>query len=108
MSSLATILCVDDEELSLKIRKLVLEGAGYTVLTATTSDAALVLFETNNVDLVITDHILPGLCGTELAQKMKKLKPSVPIILLTALPDPAEGATHTDYIIVKGGTFRHP
>jgi hypothetical protein len=39
---------------------------------------------------------------------MKKLKPSVPIILLIALPDPAEGATHTDYIIVEGGTFRHP
>jgi CheY-like chemotaxis protein len=102
MSSLATILCVDDEVLSLKIRKLVLEGAGYTVLTATTSDAALALFEMNNVDLVITDHILPGLCGTELAQKMKKLKPSVPIALLTGLPDPPEGAAHADCVIVKG------
>lgn len=102
MPNPARILCVDDEELSLKIRKLVLEGAGYTVLTATNSDAALALFETNEVDLVITDHILPGLCGTELAQRMKKLKHTVPIALLTGLPDPPEGAAHADCVIVKG------
>jgi len=74
----ATILCVDDEELSLKVRKLVLEGAGYTVLTATTPDAALSLFQSNSVDLVMTDHLLPGISGTQLAQRMKKLKPAVP------------------------------
>lgn len=102
MPSLATILCVDDEELSLKVRKLVLESAGYTVLTATTSDAALSLFQTNKVDLVITDCLLPGLPGTELALRMKKLKPIVPIALLTGLPEPPEGAAHADYFIVKG------
>ena len=77
MPKAATILCVDDEELGLKIRKLLLEANGYTVLTASDAEAALALFETNTFDLVITDHLLPTIPGTELARIMKRRKPAV-------------------------------
>ena len=102
MPKAATILCVDDEELGLKIRKLLLEADGYTVLTASDAEAALALFETNTFDLVITDHLLPTIPGTELARIMKRQKPAVPIALLTGFPEQPDDSQHLDCCIVKG------
>ena len=99
----ATILCVDDEEPALQVRKMVLEAQGYRVLGASCAEAALELFCTNHVDLVITDHLLSTVTGTELARRMKQLKPTVPIALLTGLPEPPEGAQHADCYLAKGG-----
>lgn len=59
-----TILCVDDHERLLAIRRLVLEGA---VLTACDGDFGLQLFRDNHIDLVITDYLLPGVTGAQIA-----------------------------------------
>jgi CheY-like chemotaxis protein len=102
MPKAATILCVDDEESGLQLRKLLLESNGYTVLTASDSEAALALFQTNTIDLVITDHLLPKIPGTELARRMKQLKPTVPIALLSGFPEPPDDSQHVNCCIVKG------
>jgi len=96
------ILCVDDDRAGLTSRSLVLCGAGYDVLTAECGEAGLRLFREHAVDLVITDHFLPDLQGDELIASMKRLKPEVPVILLTGSLDPTSGAGLADLVIVKG------
>jgi DNA-binding NtrC family response regulator len=98
----SVILCIDDEAQLLMIRQMVLSAAGYKVLTAGDGKSGLELFRHNRVDLVITDHLLPDISGTQLAVEMKRVKPDVPIILLTGLPDAPEGAEHANLILTKG------
>ncbi len=102
LSNIRVILCVDDELTGLTARRLLLSIAGYTVLTATSGNAALKLFGCNHVDLVITDHLLPDLSGAELVSEMKRLKPAVPIVLLTGLVDLPPGYEQTDMVLTKG------
>jgi DNA-binding response OmpR family regulator len=102
LSNLRVILCVDDELTGLTARRLLLSIAGYSVLTATTANTALKMFNLNPVDLVITDHLLPDLTGAELASEMKRLKPAVPIVLLTGLVDLPPGYEQTDLVLTKG------
>jgi len=95
---------VDDEQIGLTARRLLLSIAGYTVLTATSGAAALRLFSCNHVNLVITDHLLPDLTGAELTSQMKQLKPEIPIVLLTGLVDPPPGFEQADLLLTKGMT----
>lgn len=83
-------------------RRLILSIAGYDVITAASAEAALRIFSHNPVDLIITDHFLPDLPGTEMAAMMKRLKPQVPIVLLTGSLEPPPGIEHTDLLLVKG------
>jgi DNA-binding NtrC family response regulator len=96
-----TILCVDDESGALLIRKSLLEKAGYLVLTAVTARDALEIFSKSKVDLVVSDHLLPGTTGTEMALEMKSAKPAVPILLLSGVLDPPTGREHSDKFVGK-------
>src|SRR5437016_12748423 len=77
-----TILCVDDEASGLYFRTLILESQGYKVIAGTSAQEGLNLFKANQVDLVITDHLMGRATGTIMAAEMKRLKPGVPIISL--------------------------
>ncbi len=96
------ILCVDDEAAGLAVRSLVLKSAGYEVVSAADGAAALKLFRSVQVDLVITDHLLPGLSGTQLAAEMKRLNPAIPILLLSGLVEAPPGSEHANLVITKG------
>jgi PAS domain S-box-containing protein len=96
-----TILAVDDENSGLFFRKLIFEHAGFSVLSATGVDEALRLFNTNPVDLVVTDHLLGRQVGTEMARQMKARKPSVPIILLSGTSSVPEPLEHADAFLSK-------
>jgi len=90
----ATVLCVEDEEPQLQLRKLLLESAGYQVLPAQSGKQALELFRSNSVDAVILDYFMPGMNGLVLARELKRLKPNIPIIIFsayTSLPDEVIG-----------------
>jgi CheY-like chemotaxis protein len=102
LSNTHVILCVDDEASALALRCLVLSTAGYEVLTAVDGAAALELFGCIHVDLVITDHWLPGLTGTQVAAEMKRLRPAIPIVLFSGLVDVPLGSEHADLVITKG------
>ena len=73
------ILCVDDEKNPLTLRKLVLERVGYKVLTASSAEEAMGLLAVNHVDLVVSDYLMPGVVGTELAKQIKKSLPAASI-----------------------------
>lgn len=84
------ILCVDDEEVGLSLRKLLLQSEGYSVFTAENGAQALDLFSSEWIDVVVLDYMMPGMNGDVVAQQMKRLKPAVPILMLSAyanLPD---------------------
>jgi CheY-like chemotaxis protein len=78
------VLCVDDEAVGLRVRKILLERAGYRVLTAADGQSGLELFAIHPVEAVILDYAMPGMHGGEVASKMRQTKPEVPILLLSA------------------------
>jgi signal transduction histidine kinase len=90
------ILAVDDENSGLYFRRLMLEHAGYKVLSATGVDDALQVFANNPIDLVVTDHLLGRQVGTEMSREMKVLKPSVAIILLSGTTSVRESCDWMD------------
>jgi CheY-like chemotaxis protein len=81
------ILCVDDEIPGLRARSMVLEAAGYRVVPTTSASEALEIFKARHIDLVITDHLLQGTTGVEVAKQMKLLHPEVPIVIFSGAVD---------------------
>jgi CheY-like chemotaxis protein len=78
-----TILCVEDERVQLKLRKLLLESAGFHVLEAESARTAMEVFRASHVDAVLMDYWLSGQNGTALAEEMKGMRPRVPIVMLS-------------------------
>ncbi len=72
------ILCVDDEENPLTLRKLVLENAGYDVVTASSAVQALGVVSSRRIDLVLSDYLMPGSSGGSWPAKSKRAGPAFP------------------------------
>jgi CheY-like chemotaxis protein len=101
--AIVILLCVDDEPIGLKVRKMLLEREGYAVLTALSGAEGLELFAANPIEAVVLDYSMPGMNGDQVAEKMKRLKPSVKILLLSAYVDlPEEALRFVDRRAVKG------
>ena len=98
----SVILCVDDEPNSLTLRKLVLEKAGYRVLTAASLNQALeVLSSADRIDLVLSDQLMPGGTGTELARQVKNRFPGLPVILISGVNEIPPDAENADLFMSK-------
>ena len=95
------ILCVDDEAIPLILRKSVLEKSGYKVIAAKSAAEALERLDQQAVDLVLTDLLMPGLSGTELARQIKQRKPGLPIVLLSGVNEIPEDAESADMFLSK-------
>lgn len=96
------ILCIDDAEVALRVRKLLLNSEGYNVLAAASGEEGLELFRQHPVELVISDHFLSGKSGTEVAREMKVLKPEVRILIISAALEKPEGLEFADGFLAKG------
>lgn len=97
-----TILCVDDNEQSLSIRKIMLETRGYHVVTCTGGQEALERFRKGGVDLVLTDLTMPGLDGSKLIEEIKKVSPQTPTILVSGKVKMYDRDTKADVFLPKG------
>ena len=98
-----TVLCVDDEKIGLRVRKIMLESRGFTVLTASDGAEGLKLFEDNEVDVVVLDYFMPELNGGQVAAEMRRRRPGVPIVFLSAYFSlPPEALEVADAFITKG------
>jgi CheY-like chemotaxis protein len=78
------ILCIDDEDLGLEIRKMVLEREGFTVLTAKDGKSGISVFDTEQVDAVVLDYAMPGMDGGQVATILRARRPNIPIMMLSA------------------------
>ena len=79
------ILVVDDEEPIIMMEEATLAHWGYQVTSTTNSQEALKMFMDNphTYDAVVTDQTMPNLTGIELAREMLKIRPDLPIIIVT-------------------------
>jgi len=90
---LGTVLCVEDEELQLRLREVLLESAGFKVFGARTAKEAMEIFRSNHIDAVVMDYWLSVENGTAIAEQMKALRPRTPIAMLSGFSSlPGEGA----------------
>ncbi|MBB3134693.1 PAS domain S-box-containing protein [Rhizobium pisi] len=86
------VLAVDDDGLVLMNTTLMLEDLGHTVFEAMAGSEALDILHKQQVDLVICDHAMPRMTGTQLAQAIRDEWPEMPIILATGYAELPEGA----------------
>ncbi|MDD2428332.1 MAG: response regulator transcription factor [Eubacteriales bacterium] len=77
------ILLVDDEPLIIKGLKYTLDKDGYETLTASDGEEALSVFQSQKVDLILLDVMLPKIDGITVCQRIRETS-NVPIIMLTA------------------------
>ena len=98
-----TLLCVDDNQSSLKICKIILEDSGYKVLTASSGGEGLEVFASNAIDAVILDYQMPEMNGELVAAEMKRTNPEIPILMLSGWESLPESALRlVDEFVNKG------
>lgn len=102
MKAKRTILCVDDNEQALSIRKVMLETRGYRVVACNNGAEALEVFRRGGIDLVLSDLIMPGLDGSAVIDHVKALSPQTPAILFSGTIKVYERDTRADVFLPKG------
>lgn len=90
--------------MGLFVRQLVLQSCGHTVVTATSAEQALSLFQLAHFDVVVADYFLGNETGEELAEKLKLQRPDIGVLMLSGSPDVASACA--DAFLVKGGDPR--
>jgi two-component system response regulator AtoC len=78
-----TVLIVDDEANMQAVMRMVLEGAGHSVILADNGEEALT-YANRDLDVVLTDLRMPGMGGEEFVVRFRKQRPDVPVIVVTA------------------------
>ena len=86
------ILVVDDEPVVLKIVSAILANAGFEVLAAASSDAALATARQHPqpIRLMLSDVVMPGLCGPDLAEALEEVHPETEWLFMAGMPDSAQ------------------
>jgi len=97
-----TILCVDDNEQALSVRKLILETRGYRVIACADGEQAIAHFRQGAVDLVLTDLVMPNMDGEELIRRLKEIAPQVPAILFSGKIKVYARDSQADVFLPKG------
>jgi signal transduction histidine kinase/CheY-like chemotaxis protein len=89
----AVILFVDDDPLIAMSTTEMLEDLGHRVIGANSGLHALDILKSEQpIDLMMTDHVMPGMTGVELAAASRQVRPSLPILLATGYAELPEGA----------------
>ena len=90
----ATILVVEDEDSVRNIAVRVLERAGYTVLATSTPAEASAVFEAEQarIDLLLTDIVMPGMHGPELAERLTAQRPGLQVVFVSGYSDGVPGS----------------
>jgi two-component system cell cycle sensor histidine kinase/response regulator CckA len=93
-----TILLVEDEESVRELVRLTLASRGYKVLEAENGEAGLLLAEScqQHIDILITDVVMPGIGGRELAKKLVAIRPDISVLYLSGYTE--------DAVIAQGTT----
>jgi CheY-like chemotaxis protein len=89
-----TILLIDDNAVQAATRQTILTRAGYPVIATLSPQRALEQFHTgeipDDIGLVITDHIMPGMNGASFVTELRKTYPHLPVLVITGLEEAAD------------------
>ncbi|MGH6985188.1 MAG: response regulator, partial [Stellaceae bacterium] len=95
------ILVVDDDSLVAESTVSMLEHLGHSAILTTSCIAALEALRTEpQIDLVITDQVMPGMTGIELARRIRQLRPELPIILATGYSELVQRRNEPGFVTV--------
>jgi PAS domain S-box-containing protein len=78
-----TFLVVEDEPSVMKVTSRILRERGYTVLEATNGEEALTIIADHELQLVLTDSVMPKMSGRELALRVEELRPGLPVLFMS-------------------------
>ena len=87
-----TILCIDDDHSILGYQRALLERRGFSVLTAASARQGIQIAAACALAAVIVDYHMPEMNGHEVATEIKRLRPQVPIVMVSSddeIPEPA-------------------
>ena len=102
----AIILCIDDDGAGLEARKELLEISGYEVLTAQSGEQGMGLFVSHPIDAVVLDYQMPGMNGDQVSSQMRRVKPDVPILMLSGYSElPQNELSCVDAFLSKGESW---
>ncbi|MGM0557932.1 MAG: response regulator transcription factor [Myxococcota bacterium] len=96
MNSTAHILLIDDDESLLDVLAMTLEDEGYAVSQSRDGDEGLAVYESADVDLIVSDINMPGVDGFQLCRKLRDAGDPVPIVLLTSRDNEVDEALGLD------------
>jgi PAS domain S-box-containing protein len=87
-----TILLAEDEEMVRELAIEIFQGAGYTVLDAPNGTAALAVSDRHagRIDLLVTDMVMPGMDGIELARRVCDSRPGIPVLFMSGYAEDAK------------------
>lgn len=87
----ATILLIDDNAIQAATRQTILRRAGYFVIPVLNPQRALEQFESNEfpatIDLVMTDHLMPGMTGAEFVRALRATHPRIPVLVISGMEE---------------------
>ncbi len=100
LSGKETILLVDDEDMLLTMGNKVLSTFGYRVITATSGQKALEILDRNDpqIDLVITDLVMPAMSGRELVERIQRTAPGMRILCMSGYAWPSAQVSDQPYL----------
>jgi len=107
-TGMETILLVEDEEAVRRLASRALEAAGYTVLEAGSGAEALDLLESagGGISLLLTDVVMPGMGGPELAERVRVIRPELRFLFMSGYTDP--GTVDQAALSRAGGFLQKP
>src|SRR5436190_15248424 len=100
MTSTASVLVIDDEEIMREILEALLVREGYGVRLASTAEEGLELARSLPFDAAIVDVMLPGMDGITALEELKKLDDELPVLMVTAF-----ASVETAIAAMKRGAF---
>ncbi len=87
----ATLLLIDDNPIQAATRQTILKRAGYNVIAVLSPERALDTLRANDfpspIDLILTDHIMPGMNGSEFITQLRTFAPTIPVLVISGMPD---------------------
>jgi len=106
--SCKTILCIDDDDGVLSYHRALLERRGFEVLTAASARQGLQLAADCLVAAVIVDYHMPEMNGHQVAIEIKRLRPQVPIVMVSSDEEiPEKTLNMVDAFVSKNEASRH-
>ena len=87
----ATILLIDDNAVQAATRQTILKRAGYFVIAVLSPERALEQFRNNEypapIDLILTDHLMPGMTGSEFVRHLREFQPTLPVLVISGMAE---------------------
>ena len=87
----ANLLLLDDNAVQAATRQTILRRAGYFVIAALNPSRALDQFRDQDfpapIQMVITDHLMPGMSGAEFVRRLRKTHPALPVLVISGMVD---------------------